>query len=188
MSEAMLADAEDLRCCVNGDGEGFRRLIERHQGWVSGMMWRFSRDPDTHEDLVQDVFVEAYASLSGYRGRAPFSHWLGRIASRVGYHYWKRQRRERAIETVTLEEWHELPQEPDDEMEPARAAEFLHRLLAQLAPRDRLVLTLRYLENRSVEDTAELTGWSRTMVKVQTFRARSRLRKLFEKARREEDQ
>lgn len=179
-------DLQDVRRSRNGDGEAYRRLIERHQGWVSGMMWRFSRDPDTHEDLVQDVFVEAYQSLSSYRSKAPFPHWLARIATRVGYHHWKRQKRERAIQTIPLEEWHEVPEEPADGMDPAEAAEFLHRLLEQLPPRDRLALTLRYIEDHSVQKTAELTGWKPSMVKVQTWRARNKLRRLFEKAREEE--
>jgi RNA polymerase sigma-70 factor (ECF subfamily) len=57
----------------------------------------------------------------------------------------------------------------------------LHRVLDRLSPRDRLVVTLLYLENHSVADTASLTGWSQAMVKVQAFRARSKLRKLLER-------
>ncbi len=67
-------------------------------------------------------------------------------------------------------------------MEPEEAAEILHSLLDRLPPRDRLVLMLRYVEDRSVEETAELTGWTQTMVKVQAWRARNKLKKLFEAA------
>jgi RNA polymerase sigma-70 factor (ECF subfamily) len=151
-------------------------------------MWRFCRDPGTHEDLVQDVFVEAYAGLAGYRGQAPFSHWLARIATRVGYRHWKRERRSRAVETVPLDQVRDLPDDPPDEMEPAEAGRLLYRLLERLPPRDRLVLTLRYVEDHSVEKTAQLTGWSQTMVKVQTWRARKKLMGLFQTARREADQ
>jgi len=180
-------DLRDVRCCLSGDGEGYRRLIERNQGRVSSIMWRFSRDADTHEDLVQEVFVEAYEGLSGYQGKAPFAHWLARIAVRVGYHHWKREKRERALEVVPLEEWHEALEAPEEEMEPSEAGELLHLLMGQLPPRDRLVLTLRFIEGHSVEKTAELTGWSRSLVKVQTWRARNKLRKLFERERREVD-
>jgi RNA polymerase sigma-70 factor (ECF subfamily) len=175
-------DLDDVRHCLGGDGDAYRRLIERHQKQVSAMMWRFSRDPEVHEELVQDVFVQAYESLANYRARAPFAHWLARIATRVGYAHWKRQKREKAIETVPLEDWHHIPEEPPAEMEPAEAGELLHKLLAELPPRDRLVLTLRYVEDHSVEKTAELTGWSQTMVKVQAWRARKKLQALFEKA------
>ncbi len=181
-------DLDDLRRCLQGDGDAYRRLIERHQARISAMMWRFSRDPDVHADLVQDVFVEAYRSLANYRGTAPFEHWLARIATHVGYQYWKRQKRESALDTVPLEDWHEVADEPPDDIAPQDAAELLHRLLEQLPPRDRLVLTLRYVEDRGVAETAAVTGWSQAMVKVQTWRAKRKLKALFEKAREGADQ
>lgn len=187
-THGLQADLDDIRRWRSGDSEAYRRLVERHQRQVSAIMWRFSRDPDTHQDLVQDVFVEAYESLPTYRGKAPFAHWLARIATRVGYRYWKRQKRERAIRAAPLEEWHRVAEESVAEMSPERAAEVVHRLLEQLPPRDRLVLTMRYLEQHSVEKTSKLTGWSQTMVKVQTWRARQKLRKLLEKAREEAGQ
>ena len=64
---------------------------------------------------------------------------------------------------------------------PDEAAETLHHVLDRLSPRDRLVITLLHLENHTVAETAALTGWSQTMVKVQAFRARSKLRKLLER-------
>ena len=175
------ADLEDVRASVDGDGEAYRRLIERHQGLVAALMWRFSRDPETHEELVQDVFVQAYLSLRTYRGEAPFAHWISRVAVRAGYRFWKQRQRERSRAALSLEEWNGLPAQSPEAMEPSQAAEIVHRLLGRLPVRDRLVLTLRYLEDRSVEETARLTGWSETMVKVQTWRARGKLRKFLER-------
>ena len=180
-------DIEDVRRCRSGDGEAYRRLVERHQGRVASMMWRFSRDPESHEELVQNVFVEAYVSLPRYRPTGAFSHWLARIATRVGYRFWKEQARERAHPTVSLDEWDHLPADNPDEMAPSQAAELLHRLLGQLPPRDRLVLTLQFLEAHTVEQIARQTGWSRAMVKVQSWRARRKLKRLFEQTRREDE-
>jgi len=180
------ADLEDIQICRRGDGEAYRRLVERHQQRIAAMMWRFSRDPQTHEELVQDVFVEAYMSLATYRARAPFAHGLARIATRVGYRFWKQRARERSI--VALDECDELSPEPADRIEASQAGELLHRLLDRLPPRDRLVLTLRYVQDHSVAEVARLTGWSRTMVKVQTWRARKKLNNLLEQAWREENQ
>ena len=83
---------------------------------------------------------------------------------------------------MSLAELDPVLEQRADAMEPTEAAVLLHQLLAQLPPRDRLVLTLRYVEEHSVEAAAELTGWTRTMVKVQAWRARGKLRKLFEEA------
>jgi len=174
-----ISEIDDIRQSRKGDSDAYRRLVERHQGHVSKIMWRFSRDVRVHEELVQDVFVEAYMSLAGYRQKAPFEHWLARIATRVGYRYWKKKARRRETETFTLEEWDRLPDEPAEQMDPSEAAALVHRLLAQLRPRDRLVLTLRYLEGCDVEETAHRTGWTKSMVKVQTLRAKKRLEDLM---------
>jgi RNA polymerase sigma-70 factor (ECF subfamily) len=58
--------------------------------------------------------------------------------------------------------------------------ERLHAALAQLSAKERLVITLLELEERSVQEIAELTGWSMGNVKVRAFRARAALRKLLE--------
>jgi RNA polymerase sigma-70 factor (ECF subfamily) len=170
-------DAADVQATLTGDGESYARLVRRHQPVVAAYLWKFSRDRQQWEELVHDVFVEAYFSLGQYAGRAPLVHWLKRIATRVGYRHWKaRRRRQREVP---------LPDDPDqilavaDDPEAAwQAGELVHRLLAELAPRDRLVMTLTYLEASSVAEIAALTGWSETMVKVQTHRARKRLAKI----------
>jgi len=128
---------------------------------------------------VQDVFVEAYMSLRSYRQKAPFSHWLSRIATRVGYRYWKQMARRRETGSFTLTEWDRIPDESAEQMDPSEAGSLVHRLLAQLRPRDRLVLTLRYLDGCDVAETARRTGWTKTMVKVQTSRAKKKLEKLL---------
>jgi len=176
------AELEDIRQSRRGDSDAYQRLIEQNQEYVSRILWRFSRDPLVHEELVQDVFVEAYIGLRSYRGKAPFAHWLSRIATRVGYRHWRQAARRRETVEFSLEDWDQLADHGEsgiDRIDPAQAAELVHRLLAQLAPRDRLVLTLRYLEGCDVAETAHRTGWTRGMVKVQSLRARKRLQKLL---------
>ena len=170
----MADEADDIRDARAGDGEAYRRLVCRYQQEIAHRLRRFSRDPLAIEEMVQETFVGAYFSLRGYRGDAPFEHWLHRIAVRVGYRYWKS--RKSARQTVSIEGQSlalSRPESCDDD------AEQLHRVLDQLSPRDRLVVTLLYLEEYSVEETAKLTGWSRTMVKVQAFRARAKLKKVM---------
>ncbi|MHC4295904.1 MAG: RNA polymerase sigma factor [Planctomycetota bacterium] len=176
------AELEDVRQSRQGDSDAYRCLIERNQEHVGRMLWRFSRDRTVHEELVQDVFVEAYMSLRSYRGKAPFAHWLSRIATRVGYRHWRQMARRHKTENFSLQEWDRIaePEEPaPEETDPATAASLVHRLLAQLPPRDRLVLTLRYLEGCNVAETAHRTGWTKAMVKVQSLRARKKLEKLL---------
>ncbi len=173
-------DRQDIHQTRQGDSDAYRRLVERHQSHVGKILWRFSRDRTVHEELVQDVFVEAYMSLNSFRGKAPFSHWLARIATRVGYRYWKEKSRQKDVEPFSLAEWDQIADDGEaiERIDAGQAADVLHGLLEQLPPRDRLVLMLRYMEGCDVAETARRTGWTKTMVKVQALRARDKLKKL----------
>jgi RNA polymerase sigma-70 factor (ECF subfamily) len=168
-------DASDIRAVLDGNGDAYARLVRRYQDSIGAMMWRFTRQPRDFEELVHDVFVEAYFSLKSFGHGAPFEHWLKRIATRTGYRYWKRQLRQRR-EGPLIEEPATTSTIQDNDA--SEAAELVHELLAQLAPRDRLVMTFTYLEGKSVAEIADLTGWSKTMIKVQNYRARGRLAKI----------
>jgi len=176
-------DWADIQAALGGSSEAFARLINRYQQAIAAQMWRFSRQPNVFEDLVHDVFVEAYLSLDRFQGRSPFLHWLRKIAVRVGYRHWKdeeRRRQQRGLPlnaAVTVAAVTVAAAEDD-----ANAADTLARVqgaIARLGPRDRVVITLIHLEEHSVATTAGLLGWSETMVKVQAFRARRKLKKML---------
>ena len=172
------ADQQDIAASLNGDGEAYGRLVRRYQDQVAAQMWRFARDRTVLEELVQDVFVEAYSSLKGFRGSAPFLHWLRRVATRVGYRYWKSQGRKRDREEALSETSLNLAVAPEVQS-PYEAAETFYGLLAKLPPPDRLVLTLFYFEECDTNEIAVRTGWNRTLVKVRLHRARKKLKTLL---------
>jgi RNA polymerase sigma-70 factor (ECF subfamily) len=171
-------DQQDITASLNGDSEAYGQLVRRYQGQVAAQMWRFTREPVVLEELVQDVFVEAYFSLKGFRGRAPFLHWLRRVAIRVGYHYWKSKARRRDREEPLTETILKLTAAPD-KLTSYEAAEAVFGLLAKLPASDRLVLTLFYLEECDTEEIASRTGWNRTLVKVRLHRARKKLKRIL---------
>lgn len=170
-------DRHDIAASLGGDEAAFSRLIRRHEAAVAALLWRFAREPAACEELVQDVFVEAYFSLRGYRGEAPLDHWLKRIASRVGYRYWKR--RSRRAPPLSLSE--EDVAAPAGDPDLAQASAAAHALLDRLAPAARLVLTLMYFDDCSVQEIAERMGWTRAMVKMRAYRARRRLQAIAQR-------
>lgn len=171
-------DRQDIAESLAGNGESFARLVRRYQGRVAAQMWRFTRDAAVLDQLVQDVFVEAYLSLKGFRGRAPFLHWLRRIATRVGFRYWKSRARIAEREEV-LEEAH-LNLAAPEKLAPSEAADTLHRLFGKLPPADRLVLTLFYFEECDAKEISARSGWNRALVNVRLHRARKKLKSLLE--------
>ena len=80
-----------------------------------------------------------------------------------------------------------LTNENDVEAGDALAArELVHKLLAQLKPDDRMVIQLLDLEQKTIAEISNLTGWSQSLVKVRAFRARRKLQKLFKELEQKE--
>jgi RNA polymerase sigma-70 factor (ECF subfamily) len=171
-------DWQDILACLNGDEGSFVNLVRRYEKPITKLMWRFSRDPVVCEELVQNVFVEVYFSLKNYRGKAPFLHWLRKVAVRVGYKYWKEQAKTKAA--ISLNGFDIVETKETDPIDSSVAAQILHTLLARLPATDRLVLTLMYFEQCSTKEIATRMGWSRAMVKMRALRARKKLRIISE--------
>jgi RNA polymerase sigma-70 factor (ECF subfamily) len=175
-------DWSDVAASVRGDDEAYGRLVRRYEKPITGLLWRFTRDSVQCEELVQQVFVEAYFSLKTYRGDAPLLHWLRKIATRTGYRYWREKAKE--PQETSLSEFdvlEEIQAVEEDRIDPAEAAAVLHSLLSRLPPDDRLVLTLMYFEECSTQEIAERVGWTRAKVKTQALRARRKMKEIAER-------
>ncbi len=171
-------DLHEIEACLAGDEESYAILVRRYESEIAKLMWRFSRNSVVCEELVQEVFVEAYFSLASFRGEAPFSHWLKRIASRVGYRFWKHRDREKG--KFSLEDYDAVATDDRGDVDPADAGRVLNDLLGRLRDADRLVLTLMYFDDCGTREIAERMGWTRAMVKMRASRARKKLKAIAE--------
>jgi len=164
-----------------GNKEAFIHLVRRYKRKVFGLAARFARDADDLDDICQDVFVKVYENLGKYRADAPFEHWLSRVAIRTCYDALRSRKKEKGH--VSLESIQYFVE--DSSIGIKQAAEEARNLLGwgldQLRPEERLVITLLELEEKSIKEIAEMTGWSQANVKVRAFRARQKLKKFLEK-------
>lgn len=177
-----MADRSDdqlVAAALSGDQAAFGELAARHKTRLFGLVSRFAGNGADLEDICQDVFIQAWTHLRQFRRESPFEHWILRIGTFKCYDYLRRRKRERAGTSVDLlresgfEPATPAPRTPHPELER------LHEALAKLKPAERLVITLLELEDRSLQEIADLTGWSVGNVKVRAFRARASLRKLL---------
>jgi RNA polymerase sigma-70 factor, ECF subfamily len=178
-------EAELISAVLNGDCASFEPLVTKYQGRVFATARRYARRESEVEDIVQEVFIKAYQKLAGFRGEAPFEHWLMRLAVRTCYDFLRAHQRNRETAFTELTEpetdWLEkFVIEPDGAGERAEAArELIDKILSRLSPPARLIITLLEIEERTVKEIAELTGWSATLVKVRAFRARAEMRRVL---------
>jgi RNA polymerase sigma-70 factor (ECF subfamily) len=176
-------DADHIAAVLKGDTARFEVLIQKYLPRVFATARRYARRDDEVEDIVQEVWLKAFQKLGSFRGEAPFEHWLMRLTVRTCYDFLRSHRRNRETTFSQLTEpendWLDrFVAQPEAASENADAArQLIERLLAELSPAARLVITLLEIEDRSVKEIAELTGWSVTLVKVRAFRARAEMRK-----------
>lgn len=181
-----------LERIARGDRDAAHELVQRTQPLVLKLVRAHRSRQHVEQDLVQEVYLTVFAKLDRYRPRAgvPFEHWLARVAVHTCRDVLRAERRRPADGALSAQAGEWLASLRDEREAPAgselAARELVERLLAELRPDDRLVLTWLDLEQRSVPEVARLTGWSRTLVKVRAFRARRRLRAVAERFSQEE--
>ncbi len=134
------------------------------------------------QDLTQEIFMKMFARIETYRGEQPFPHWVSRIAVNTCYDRLRRQRVRPEIRfaDLTKEEALFLEQTSGHTLnEPAASdtdgSEVVEKLLATLNPTEQTVLRMLDLEQRSVQEIADLTGWGASKIKVTAMRARRKL-------------
>ncbi len=180
------ADADALLARTRQrDPEAAAALVEfLYPAVMAVIQRRLPRGVDPR-DLAQDVFLRMFTHLDGFRGSAAsLEAWARRIAFRTCLNQLRRQRARPELR------WADLPEEQADlldsvllvghEPDPgqqAAARELLGTLLAQLPPKERTLIQLLELEQRTLDQVQELTGWSRVNIRVRLHRARAKLRR-----------
>ena len=127
-----------------------------------------------------------FTRIAQFQGNVPFTHWVSRIAVTTCIDHLRAQKRRPEFRWADLSENEAdvldavLTSENDVTAGDALAAhELVHKLLDQLKPDDRIVLQLLDLEQKTLAEVGELTGWNIALIKVRAFRARRKLHKLF---------
>lgn len=170
-----------------GDEEAARQLVAQLHPLVMTIVRANPSGRQAEEDLAQEVYGRVFERLDHYRPRPgiPFEHWVARLAVRVCLDIRRAERRRPEVRQTDLSEaefaWLEFLVAAEPASAPGEAASargLLDRLLAELAPADRLVISLLDLEEKSISEVSALTGWSSVLVRVRAFRARGRLRRL----------
>lgn len=178
-------EAELIAAVLQGDAASFAPLVQKYSPRVFATARRYARRESEVEDIAQEVWLKAFQKLGSFRGEAPFEHWLMRLTVRTCYDFLRGHQRNREASFSELSEpendWLErFIHQPESAREDAEAArQLVERVLEELTPAARLVITLLEIEDRPVKEIAKLTGWSVPLVKVRAFRARAEMRRVL---------
>lgn len=182
------ADAVLVLRCQEDDREAFDEIVARYKDGIYNYIRRMISDREDVEDLTQEVFVRAFASIKTFRRESSLRTWLYRIASNLCVDKYRRAGAERQF--VALDCWRddeesnetELPDSTHDPQRIHERAELqseVQKAISRLPDKLRAAVLLYDLEGLSYEEISDALGCPVGTVKSRLFNARVQLRDLL---------
>ncbi len=166
-----------LQLVLDGDIAKFSWFIDRYKGMAFSIAYRIVNNREDAEEVVQDAFLKAFRSLGKFRKRSKFSTWFYRIVVNTSL---------TRVRSATLQSSSLNEDDPGDllvekvestyrDLDLSEQKALINEAMDELSAEDRLVLTLYYLNENTIEELAEITGFARDNVKMKLHRARNRI-------------
>jgi RNA polymerase sigma-70 factor (ECF subfamily) len=179
---------EDLVASArSGDRSAFAELWKRHSRITFTRVYRITKNRADAEDVIQEMWLNAFVHLQAFDGRAKFSTWLTRIAinSALMTLRKKRARPEGPMEFPDGETWRsrefaDHTKDVERHYVKRESVERLRRAIRQLRPQLRTVIEIQQARDAQVKEVAELAGISLSAAKSRLLRARTVLRRALD--------
>lgn len=170
-----------LVAAVLGQHEGaFEKLVESYQKLVWQIVFRMVQDPETTEDLCQEVFLRAHLKLKSFRFECSLATWIGRIAYNRTCRFLQKRKRQIEQNAESLSEILE-PEDSSLDLETALVQsdllEHIHSALEKLPPLQQMLMSLYYSEDLNIPEISGICKLPEGTVKNYLFRSRNHIRK-----------
>ncbi len=171
------ADLSDVEKVLAGEVGAFEGIVQRWQGPLINMAWRYCRDRGRAEELAQEALVRAWRGLGSWRRESSFSTWLFALAANV---YRNNLKRFPAV-NLPIEDIAEPSRAPDQQsrIEEKSRNEMVRRAVLALPKRYREPVVLFYFHEKDVAAAAQTMGLPEGTIKARLSRARELLRRRF---------
>ena len=181
-------DKEDILHYIDqvlqGNINAFTYIIDRHKDKAFNLAFRICCNREDAEEIAQDSFLKAYRALGSFKRKSSFSTWLYRIVYNTSVSFVRVKKKE----ILSLEDF---PADAKDFMgtgisEEEADIEYRRSLInfafQKLSEEERSLINLHYYEDMSTGEISEVTGISKSNVKVKLFRARQKMLQIIENA------
>jgi RNA polymerase sigma-70 factor (ECF subfamily) len=174
-----LSDEDIVSRVVDGDTPLFEVLMRRHNQRIYRTARAILRDEREAEDVMQEAYVNAYAHLEQFDGRARFSTWLTKIAVYEALARARRRKRYESLDEAPVETFTTSSSLPDPEQQAfgRELGRLIESAVDRLGDGYREVFMLRQVEGLSTAETADVLGVSQDVVKTRFSRARHALQR-----------
>src|ERR1035437_5153292 len=164
-----------IKRAQRGDAEAFGPLVQKHQQRVFSVVYHLVRRRDEVEELAQEIFIKAFRAIRSYNFQSSFATWVSRIATNHCYDYLRHERASRVSFYWQMGEDRQRDLEDNvqnlsegqlDHGEQVVLRDLVGKLLDRAPENDRHILTLKELQDFSVDEIADILKLKPTTVKV----------------------
>jgi RNA polymerase sigma factor (sigma-70 family) len=178
------ADIINIEQVLAGKINAFSSIVDRHKDRAYNLAFRICGNHEEAEEIAQDSFLKAYRSLNTFKMKSAFATWLFRIVYNTAISYVRSKKKA----VLSLEDF---PADATDfignnaseeESDREYRSTLVNFALQKIHDDERGLISLFYYEDMSIEEIAEVTGVSKSNIKVKLFRARQKMLEIIEKA------
>jgi len=168
-----------------GDSQAFRYFLETYKNMAYSVAMSIVKQEHLAEEVVQDAFMVCYQSLGKFKGQSKFSTWLYRIVVNIAFGMLRKQKQTTEVFDLDM---HNISFDENafNMLVKKERERIIQESLLKIAANEALGLRLFYLEELSIAEIREITGWTAANIKVVLFRARKSLYAVVSKLMKED--
>jgi RNA polymerase sigma-70 factor, ECF subfamily len=164
----------------------FNELYEKFHHEIFRFILYMVKDREQAEDLVQEVYIKVLDAYSRFRGQSSERTWIYSIARHVAIDWLRQQqrRKKKGLFQLSNEAEELLVKDdkplPDEIIAQNETTQLLYQSLDECSVDQKSVIIMRFIEDFSISETAEILNWTESKVKTTQHRAIKRLKKVLE--------
>lgn len=168
---------------LDGKPNAYKYLVDKHKDHVYNLALRICGNREEAEEIAQDAFIKAYRSLPQFKMKSSFATWLYRIVYNTAISFIRTRKKA----PLSLEDF---PADATDfigvytseeQAEEEYRSSLVNFALQKISEEERGLIDLYYYEELKTEEIAEITGISKSNIKVKLFRARQKMIEIIKK-------
>lgn len=174
-----MSEKQYIESVLKGNTSSFNYFVETYQDMAITIAYRICRNMQDAEDIVQNAFVKAFHNLHTFRYDSKFSTWFYRIVYNTAI-----KQINTSIYTVESIDYNDMPNDTYseknvlDKIEEDEKKAVINQVMETMPRDESLILTLYYLEENSIKEIVQITGFTESNIKVKLHRARKRFGEL----------
>ena len=171
-----IIEAEVIARVLKGDRRAYALLVEEYKSPIYNLNYRMTGSSEDADDLTQETFIRAYQHLWRYDPRKKFFTWLYTLALNLIRNHFKKKKKEKLSEEESaLSLADKNPSAEEKLIGDQEISLYLLRLEDEL----RALLIMKYKQELSFEEIAEITGKSVSAIKMSLYRGLEKLKELM---------